>query len=89
MAKGKKFKSAVGAAPQQATPAPQIPPVVVVSIVYAPPLGQVIKLEPQFPVQLSVPDMLHVLRAAQEQLIAASVEKQIRESNTIEKAGSE
>lgn len=64
--------------------APQIAPVAVISITYAPPLGRVLAIQPQFPLQMSVNDVLTILRAAEQQIIADAVIAQARQNQTDE-----
>lgn len=59
-----------GTAKKNETKTPQIAPVAIVSVVYEPQTQRVLAIQPQFPLRMSAQEVLMILRAAQEQLIA-------------------
>lgn len=61
--------------------APQLAPVAVITITYAPPLQRVLNIQPQFPLQMNAVDVLTILRAAETQLISDAAIAQARKQN--------
>lgn len=67
--------------------APQLAPVAVLTITYAPPLQRVIAIQPAFPLQMNAQDALTVLRAAEKFITDDILEKAKQQTPAVENVG--